>query len=200
MDTVLTTFLHDGVEEIADYDSGGTLLRRYVHGPGVAEYLVMYTGTGTAGKSYFHANHQGSIVAMSDGAGTVTEQHSYDSYENLGQYTIFGKSGFENLGTNLGTDKSGDRTNLDKSGDKSVTNLGTVYLTNLGTVYLTNLGTVQIWVDKSGDSILFLCRNHHMYQLSVMGGKGVHVLCALFCNADNHPDQGLVIILGMIMG
>ncbi|MCF6216298.1 MAG: RHS repeat-associated core domain-containing protein, partial [Emcibacter sp.] len=87
VDTVLTTFLHDGVEEVADYNSSGTLLRRYVHGPGVDEYLVMYTGTGTANKSYFHANHQGSIVAMSDGSGTVTEQHSYDSYGNSDDLT-----------------------------------------------------------------------------------------------------------------
>ncbi|MCF6216302.1 MAG: hypothetical protein L3J58_09015 [Emcibacter sp.] len=87
VDTVLTSFLHDGVEEIADYNSSGTLLRRYVHGPGVDEYLVMYTGTGTANKSYFHANHQGSIIAMSDGSGTVTEQHSYDSYGNSDDLT-----------------------------------------------------------------------------------------------------------------
>ncbi|MDB9999123.1 hypothetical protein OAE16_01630 [Porticoccaceae bacterium] len=75
-----TNFLHDGVEEIADYSSSGTLLRRYVHGPGVDEYLLMYTGTGTSNKSYYHANHQGSIVAMSNGSGNVTEQHSYSSY------------------------------------------------------------------------------------------------------------------------
>ena len=87
VDTVLTSFLNDGVEEIADYNSSGTLLRRYVHGPGVDEYLVMYTGTGTANKSYFHANHQGSIIAMSDSAGNVTEQHSYDSYGNSDDLT-----------------------------------------------------------------------------------------------------------------
>lgn len=80
VDGTLTTFLHDGVEEIGDYNSGGTLLRRYVHGPGVDEYLVMYTGTGTSSKSYYHSNHQGSIVAMSDGSGNVTEQHTYSSY------------------------------------------------------------------------------------------------------------------------
>ncbi|MDB0047795.1 RHS repeat-associated core domain-containing protein, partial [Porticoccaceae bacterium] len=75
-----TTFLHDGVEEIADYSSSGTLLRRYVHGPGVDEYLLMYTGTGTSNKSYYHANHQGSIVAISNASGNVTEQHTYSSY------------------------------------------------------------------------------------------------------------------------
>ncbi len=80
-------FLNDGVEEIGDYNSSGTLLRRYVHGPGVDEYLVMYTGSGTSNKSYFHANHQGSIVAMSDGSGNVTKQHRYDAYGNSDELT-----------------------------------------------------------------------------------------------------------------
>jgi len=80
VDGALTSFLHDGVEEIADYNSSGVLLRRYVHGPGVDEYLVMYTGSGIANKSYFHANHQGSIVAMSDNGGSVTETHAYSPY------------------------------------------------------------------------------------------------------------------------
>ena len=75
-----THFLHDGVEEIADYDGSGNLLRRYVHGPGVDEYLLMYTGTGTANKSYYHANHQGSIVATSDEVGDGVERYSYGSF------------------------------------------------------------------------------------------------------------------------
>jgi len=80
VDGALTSFLHDGVEEIADYNSSGVLLRRYVHGPGVDEYLVMYVGSGTANKSYYHANHQGSIIAMSDNSGSVTETHAYSPY------------------------------------------------------------------------------------------------------------------------
>ena len=81
VDGALTTsFLHDGVEEIGDYNASGALLRRYVHGPGVDEYLVMYVGSGTANKSYYHANHQGSIVAMSDNGGSVTETHAYSPY------------------------------------------------------------------------------------------------------------------------
>jgi len=80
VDGTLTTFLHDGVEEIGDYNASGNLLRRYVHGPGVDEYLVMYMGSGAANKSYYHANHQGSIVAMSDNGGSVTETHAYSPY------------------------------------------------------------------------------------------------------------------------
>ena len=83
----LTSFLHDGVEEIGDYDSSGTLLRRYVHGPGVDEYLVMYVGSGTGVRQYYHANHQGSIIAMSDGSGTVVDHYSYDEYGNSNDLT-----------------------------------------------------------------------------------------------------------------
>ena len=86
-DTGAVIFLHDGVEEVADYNASGTLLRRYVHGSGVDEYLVMYTGSGTTNKSYYHANHQGSIIALSNQTGSVTEQHSYDSYGNSDDLT-----------------------------------------------------------------------------------------------------------------
>ena len=81
------TFLHDGVEEVADYNASGVLLRRYIHGSGVDEYLVMYTGSGTNNKSYYHSNHQGSIIALSNQTGSVTEQHSYDSYGNSDDLT-----------------------------------------------------------------------------------------------------------------
>ena len=74
-DTGAVIFLHDGVEEVADYNASGVLLRRYVHGSGVDEYLVMYTGSGTQNKSYYHTNHQGSIIALSNQSGSVTEQH-----------------------------------------------------------------------------------------------------------------------------
>ena len=86
-DTGAMIFLHDGVEEVADYNANGTLLRRYVHGSGVDEYLVMYTGSGTENKSYYHSNHQGSIIALSNQTGSVTEQHNYDSYGNSDDLT-----------------------------------------------------------------------------------------------------------------
>jgi hypothetical protein len=78
----MTKFLNDGVEEIADYNASDVLQRRYVHGPGVDEYLVMHTGTGTTNKSYFHTNRQGSIIAISSASGLITERHKYDSYGN----------------------------------------------------------------------------------------------------------------------
>jgi hypothetical protein len=37
-----TRFLYDGDELIAEYNSSGTLLRRYVHGPSTDEPLMLF--------------------------------------------------------------------------------------------------------------------------------------------------------------
>ena len=39
--------LYDGVDMVADYDGADVMMRRYVHGPGVDEPLVVYEGAGT---------------------------------------------------------------------------------------------------------------------------------------------------------
>ena len=44
--------LYDGVNLVADYDATDTMVRRYVHGPGVDEPLVVYEGAGTATKNW----------------------------------------------------------------------------------------------------------------------------------------------------
>jgi hypothetical protein len=41
-----TRFLYDGDALVAEYSSSGTLLRRYIHGPGVDEPLIWYEGAG----------------------------------------------------------------------------------------------------------------------------------------------------------
>ena len=66
-----TRFLYDGDRLIVEYNSSGTLQRRYVHGTGVDEPLVWYEGSSVspASRRYLHADHQGSIVATDDGVG-----------------------------------------------------------------------------------------------------------------------------------
>jgi RHS repeat-associated protein len=85
VNAVVTTFLSDGDEEIADYaESGGasTLLRRYVPGPGTDMPIAMVTPSGGGNtRSYFHTNRQGSTVAMSADNGTMSEgPYTYDAY------------------------------------------------------------------------------------------------------------------------
>lgn len=41
---VVTKLAYDGSDLVAEYSSAGTLLRRYVHGPGVDQPLIWYEG------------------------------------------------------------------------------------------------------------------------------------------------------------
>lgn len=69
-------FLYDGDRLVAEY-SGSTLLRRYVHGPGVDEPIVWYEGSGTSDRRHLITDHQGSIIAAS---GASTTRYSYGPY------------------------------------------------------------------------------------------------------------------------
>lgn len=75
-----TNLSYDGTDLVAEYDSNGNLLRRYVHGPGVDEPLVWYEGTGTTNKNWLYADHLGSIVATADAAGNSTATYTYGPY------------------------------------------------------------------------------------------------------------------------
>lgn len=82
--SVTTTYLHDGGEEIAEFDGAATLLRRYVPGPNTDMPVAMVTPSGGSNtRSYFHINRQGSTVAMSNDAGTMAEgPYVYDAFGN----------------------------------------------------------------------------------------------------------------------
>jgi len=73
-----TRYLYEGERLIAEY-SGGTLVRRYVHGAGVDEPLVWYEGAGLTVRRWLHADHQGSVIATSNGAGDGT-LYAYGAY------------------------------------------------------------------------------------------------------------------------
>jgi RHS repeat-associated protein len=79
-----TRFLYDGDALVAEYNTSGALLRRYVHGSSAAadDPLLWYEGAtvSDATRRYLFADHQGSIVAMTDSAGTLTAIDSYDEW------------------------------------------------------------------------------------------------------------------------
>ncbi|MGZ0076168.1 RHS repeat-associated core domain-containing protein [Methylomonas sp. YC3] len=77
---VVTNLSYDGSDLVAEYNSTGTLLRRYVHGPGVDQPLVWYEGAVTTNKTWLYSDHQGSIVATANSAGTSTATLSYGPY------------------------------------------------------------------------------------------------------------------------
>jgi RHS repeat-associated protein len=75
-----TRFVHDGHTRIAEYSSSGAQTARYVHGPGIDEPLVAYSGSGLATRSFLHADERGTIVARSDDAGNVVSVGRFDEY------------------------------------------------------------------------------------------------------------------------
>ncbi len=84
---VATKLNYDGADLVAEYDSAGNLLRRYVHGPGIDEPLVWYEGAGVANKTWLYGDHQGSIVATANSAGVSTATYSYGPYGEPNQST-----------------------------------------------------------------------------------------------------------------
>lgn len=72
-----TRFIYDGSILIADYDTSGNLVNRYVHG-GVDEALIQITASGTI--SFFHHDNQNSVIATSDNSGVVTNQYAYSPW------------------------------------------------------------------------------------------------------------------------
>ncbi len=78
-----TNFLHDGDSEIAEYDRFGSLIRYFVPGPAIDEYIAVVTPGGNGTTSYFHTDKMGSVIAMSSASGTLVEgPYVYDPYGN----------------------------------------------------------------------------------------------------------------------
>jgi RHS repeat-associated protein len=73
-------FLYDGDELVAEYNSSGTLLSRYVHGMAVDNPLVEYVGSGTNNSRYLLANEQSSIIAETSSTGSVLTVHRYGPF------------------------------------------------------------------------------------------------------------------------
>jgi RHS repeat-associated protein len=101
----VTQFLYDGDELVLEYSSTGAVLTRYVHGPGVNEPLLWYSGAtvGSSTRNYLHADRQGSIVALASGAGTTNIINTYDAYGipgsgNHGRYQYTGQTYIPELG------------------------------------------------------------------------------------------------------
>jgi len=74
------SYLLDGDEEIAEYDtSAGTLIRRFVPSGATDAPIAMITAGGT--RSYFRVNRQGTVMAMTGSGGTLAEgAFEYDPY------------------------------------------------------------------------------------------------------------------------
>jgi RHS repeat-associated protein len=102
----VTQFLYDGDALVAEYDSSGSLLRRYVHGADAGDDpLVWYEGSGVAAatRRSLVADHQGSIDLVFDGGVNLVTINSYDNYgipapTNQGRFQYTGQAWIPELG------------------------------------------------------------------------------------------------------
>jgi RHS repeat-associated protein len=101
----VTQFLYDGDQLVGEYNSSGSLQRRYVHGTDIDEPLVWYEGAGvsSANRRFLHANHQGSIIAVANNTGTTLEIDTYDPYgipgpTNTSRFQYTGQASIPELG------------------------------------------------------------------------------------------------------
>jgi RHS repeat-associated protein len=98
-----TRLAYDGADLIGEYNTSGTLLRRYVHGPSADEPLVWYEGSGTSDRRWLLADQLGSIAAVTNGSGAATAINTYDEYGkpgsgNTGRFQYTGQTYVSEIG------------------------------------------------------------------------------------------------------
>ena len=99
-------FLYDGTALVGEYNSAGTLLRRYFHGEGAGDNpLVWFEGSTVANSArrYLFPDERGTIAAVTDSAGTMMTINKYDEYgipasTNLGTFQYTGQMWLPELG------------------------------------------------------------------------------------------------------
>jgi RHS repeat-associated protein len=103
--TSTTRFLYDGDELVAEYDGGGALLRRYMHGTGVDDPIVWFEGSGVSASAarQMRTNHQGSVILVTDHVGSVAAINGYDDWgvpkpSNVGRFQYTGQAWIPELG------------------------------------------------------------------------------------------------------
>jgi RHS repeat-associated protein len=101
--TTPTRFLYDGDQLAEEFDASGTVLRRYVHGPGADDPLLWYEGPGLTGLRSLQVDHQGSVVSVADSGGNLIGLNSYDEYgipaaTNIGRFQYTGQAWIPELG------------------------------------------------------------------------------------------------------
>ena len=75
-----TKYCYDGDRVIAEYGGGGTLLRKYVYGPGIDEPICMIDVADDNKVYYYHFDGLGSAVALSGGSRQIVKRYSYDVF------------------------------------------------------------------------------------------------------------------------
>lgn len=103
----VTRFVYDGDELVAEYDAAGTMLKRYIHGPGTDDPLAWLDGAAVGGSwSNIHlakSDYQGSLTLWTDWNGGTPQINRYDEYgvpaaANVGRFQYTGQAWLPELG------------------------------------------------------------------------------------------------------
>jgi RHS repeat-associated protein len=101
----VTRFHYDGDKLVAEYDASGTLLRRYIHGPGTDDPVAVYEGPAldASNRRYLLADERGSIVALvptdtSPLAINTYDEWGYPGANNKGRFQYTGQAWIPELG------------------------------------------------------------------------------------------------------
>ena len=66
---------------MAEYNGSGTLLRKYIYGPGLDEPIIMIVpGETSETVYYYHADSQGTIIGLTNDSGAWVEKYAYTLY------------------------------------------------------------------------------------------------------------------------
>ncbi len=82
---VIRHFLYSDAAEIGEYDDGGTLVKRFIYGPGSVLPVAMIDESGSGDTIWLHLDQRQSVVALSDEAGGVLSQGGQLTYSPFGE-------------------------------------------------------------------------------------------------------------------
>ena len=88
-----TEYCYDGDQVIAEYTGGGTLLRKFVYGPGIDEPICMIDVSDNNSVYYYHFDGLGNVRALSDDNGDIVEGYTYDIFGECTVHTSAGNDG-----------------------------------------------------------------------------------------------------------
>ena len=76
-----TTYVYDGPHIVAEYNSSGSLARKYIYGPGIDNPIAMVRRiSNTDYWYYYYTDALGSVRLITNAAGAVVESYTYDPY------------------------------------------------------------------------------------------------------------------------
>jgi RHS repeat-associated protein len=79
--TNIFQYLYDNDRAVAEYNGTGTLLKKYIYGPGLDEPIMMIVpGDPSETVYYYHADHLGSVIGLTNDVGAWVEKYAYTLY------------------------------------------------------------------------------------------------------------------------